>query len=191
MPDRSLPVSGRRENAEGDAALVKAARRDPSAFAALYRRYVTAVYRYHYSRVGTTADAEDLTGQTFISALEGLPGYRERGSFASWLFTIAHNKVADYHRRRHTHLPLNEALDGPDGVEGPLAGLVHADALQRLSTLVGGLADGDQELLRLRFAGGLTYRQIGAVVGRSEGAVKMAVHRLLKRLEAEWEDTDE
>jgi DNA-directed RNA polymerase specialized sigma24 family protein len=102
MPGRSLPVSGRRENAEDDAALVKAARRDPSTFAALYRRYVTDVYRYHFSRVGNTADAEDLTGQTFVGALEGLPGYRERGNFASWLFTSAHNKAADYHRRRHT-----------------------------------------------------------------------------------------
>jgi len=68
---------------EEDASLVKAARRDPAAFAALYWRYVTPVYRYLYSRVSHAADAEDLTAQVFTEALEGLSRYREWGSFAA------------------------------------------------------------------------------------------------------------
>jgi RNA polymerase sigma factor (sigma-70 family) len=190
MPSLSSQDRGGQENTGNDALLVKAARRDPVAFAALYRRYVTPIYRYLYSRVGNAADAEDLTAQTFVAALEGLPGYRERGNFAAWLFTIAHNKAADHHREQHPQLPLDEALDNPRHGENPMTSMMRKETLQRLSALVAQLEEDKQELLRLRFTAGLTYRQIGTILGRSEGAVKMAVHRLLHRLEAEWEDTD-
>jgi RNA polymerase sigma-70 factor (ECF subfamily) len=191
MPIPSSQDRGGQENAGNDAVLVRAAQRDPAAFAALYRRHVTPIYRYLYSRVGSAADAEDLTAQTFVAALEGLPGYHERGNFASWLFTIAHNKAADHHRQRHPHLPLDEALDSPRQGENPLTSIMREEALQRLSALIAQLEEDKQELLRLRFAGGLTYAQVAQVVGSNEGAVKMAVHRLLNRLEAEWEETDE
>lgn len=191
MPSLSSQDRGGQENTGNDALLVKAARHDPVAFAALYRRYVTPIYRYLYSRVGNAADAEDLTAQTFVAALEGLPGYRERGNFAAWLFTIAHNKAADHHRQQHPQLPLDEALDSPRHGENPLASMMRKEALQRLSALVAGLEEDKQELLRLRFAGSLTYAQIAQVVGSSEGGVKMAVRRLLRRLETEWEEPDE
>jgi RNA polymerase sigma factor (sigma-70 family) len=176
---------------EEDASLVKAARRDPAAFAALYRRYVTPIYRYIYSRLGNVADAENLTAQVFTEALEGLHRYRERGNFAAWLFTIARHKVTDYYRRQRPNPPLNEVLDSPVEGADPLAHMVQEDALRRLAALVTRLDEEQQELLRLRFAGGLTYGEIGRIVGRSEAAIKMAVHRLLHRLEAEWEESDE
>jgi RNA polymerase sigma-70 factor (ECF subfamily) len=191
MPEPSPAQSGAKTDSREDAVLVKAARRDPSAFATLYRRYVTPVYRYLYCRVGNAADAEDLTAQVFIAALEGLSAYRERGSFGSWLFTIAYHKAADHHRRRHPHLSLDEALDSPGDGENPLTCMMRVEALQRLAALVAQLEEDKQELLRLRFAAGLTYGQMAIVVGSNEGAAKMAVHRLLNRLEAEWEEADE
>jgi RNA polymerase sigma-70 factor (ECF subfamily) len=190
MPNPSRPVTGGQDNTVEDAVLVRAARRDPAAFAALYRRYVTPIYRYLYSRVGNAADAEDLTARTFVAALEGLPGYHERGNFAAWLFTIARNKASDHHRQQHTHLPLDEALDGPDNGENPMTTMMRKETLQRLAALVAQLEEDKQELLRLRFTAGLTYRQIGTILGRSEGAVKMSMRRLLHRLEAELEDTN-
>lgn len=178
-------------SAEEDAPLVTAARHDPAAFAPLYRRYVTPIYRYLYSRLGNVADAEDLTAQVFTEALEGLHHYRERGNFAGWLFTIARHKVSDHYRRQRPHVPLNEALDSPTESVDPLAHVVQEEALRRLAVLVAQLDEKQQELLRLRFAGGLTHGEIGRIVGRSEAAIKMAVHRLLRRLEAEWEESDE
>lgn len=191
MHNLSLAKPRAPASAEEDASLVKAARRDPAAFAALYRRYVTPIYRYLYSRVGNGADAEDLTAQVFTEALEGLPRYRERGNFAAWLFTIARHKATDHHRQQRSHLSLNEALDSPVEGADPLAHVVQEEALQRLATLVVQLDEEQQELLRLRFAGGLTYGEMGTLVGRSEAAIKMAVHRLLRRLEAAWEESDE
>lgn len=191
MPNLSLAKARAPASAEEDAPLVTAARHDPTAFAPLYRRYVTPIYRYLYSRLGNVADAKDLTAQVFTEALEGLHRYREWGNFAAWLFTIARHKVTDHYRRQRPHVPLNEALDSPAESADPLARVVQEETLQRLAVLVARLDEKQQELLRLRFAAGLTYGEMGTLVGRSEAAIKMAVHRLLRRLEAEWEESDE
>ena len=94
--------------------MVQAARSDREAFDALYRRYVDQVYRYCYSRVGHQADAEDLTDQTFLAALQRLPDYDGREEFAAWLFGIARHKCADYHRRAYADPgePLEAARSG-------------------------------------------------------------------------------
>ncbi|GAB4580098.1 MAG: hypothetical protein Fur0022_28370 [Anaerolineales bacterium] len=88
------------ETVDEEVLLVDAARQNPEAFDALYCRYLTPVYRYLYSRVQNRADAEDLTTQVFIEALEGLARYRDRGTFPAWLFTIARRRAIEYHRRK-------------------------------------------------------------------------------------------
>src|SRR5215213_1191730 len=65
---------------------------DADAFAELYQRHVTRVYRYHMAHVGNVKDAEDLTSQTFIAALEGIRSFRGGGSFAAWILGIAFRK---------------------------------------------------------------------------------------------------
>src|SRR5512138_1447868 len=97
-------------------ALVRAAQNDAQAFGALYDRYVQRVYRYCFYRTNHAPDAEDLTAQIFLAALEGLPRYRQDGHFAGWLFSIARKKVADFHRRT-SHVPLDESMLPP----------IHAD----------------------------------------------------------------
>ncbi|NLE45229.1 MAG: sigma-70 family RNA polymerase sigma factor [Chloroflexi bacterium] len=178
-------------SADEDALLVEAAQHESTALATLYRNYVTRVYRYVRSRVNSPADAEDLTAQVFTEMVEGLHRYHGGGSFAAWLFSIAHHKVADHYRRRRPDLPLDETFDVRADDVDPLAHLVQEETLQRLAMLVARLNEDQQELLQLRFAGGLTYGEIGRIVSRSEAAVKMAVYRLLQRLEAEWEGSDE
>ena len=97
----------RREPAGDDEepALVDAARSDPAAFVELHARYEACVWRYLRARTATEEDAADLTQQTFLQALDGLPRYRERGlSFAAWLFRIARNVATDHHRRRRVEI---------------------------------------------------------------------------------------
>lgn len=170
-----------------DASLARAAQRDRKAFAALYRRHVHRIYRYIYSRVGRRADAEDLTALVFTEALEGLDGYREQGTFSAWLFTIAHRRLVDHYRRDRPTWPLDTAREIPADGPNPLTEVVQNERKAHLARLVESLDEEKQELLRLRFAAELTYREIGEIVGRSEGAVKMAIHRLLRRLEDAWE----
>jgi RNA polymerase sigma-70 factor (ECF subfamily) len=173
---------------ENEASLVESARRDPAAFSELYRRYVTPVYRYLYKWLGNAKDAEDLTSQVFMEALEGLVRYQERGSFAAWLFTIARRKAIQTFRRQHPTLSLDEAENLNNPAEDPLEQLVQDENIERMAAVFAGLDEDQRELLRLRFTAGLSYAEIGAVLGRSEAAVKMAINRLLRRMHKKWEE---
>jgi RNA polymerase sigma-70 factor, ECF subfamily len=177
-----------RQETDGDTGALTALDEAPavSAFGHLYRRYVTAVYSYIYSRIGHRADAEDLTEQTFIEALEGLARYEEQGKAAAWLFTIARRRVVDHYRAGRPELPFDETLDSPLDFAGPEVELLRRERLAQLGRLLAELEEGKLELLQLRFVAGLTYREIGRVVGSSEGAVKVAVYRLLEQLRARW-----
>jgi RNA polymerase sigma-70 factor (ECF subfamily) len=158
-----------------DAELVEAARTDPAAFDALYRRHVPGVFRYVRSRVGSVDVAEDLTSSVFADVLSGLPKYRERGRFGAWLFTIARRRIQDLYRseaRRHAaHDSVTEA-DGGLGVE----------ELQVLRSAMGSLTEDRREALELRFFGGLAVREVAEVMGRGESATKMLIHRGLAQL---------
>jgi RNA polymerase sigma-70 factor (ECF subfamily) len=101
---------------EDDATLIVAAREDPAAFDVLYRRYVTRIYRYCYSRTENAAVAEDLTAQTFLAALESIGTFRGDGSVAAWLFGIASNVCKGYHRyrQRHPQEPLETVAQRKD-----------------------------------------------------------------------------
>ncbi len=175
-------------------ALVRAAQSDRDAFDALYRRYVEQIYRYCYSRVGHRADAEDLTAQTFLAALQGLPDYDGRGSFAAWLFGIAHHKCADHHRRAYANPgePL-EAVHGlPDpAVADPERSAYLSGVLDCVRRALDTLTPDRREALRLRFWGGLKHQEIAAVMGRSEDAAKMLVWRAVADLQERCLDEDE
>ena len=169
---------------QDEAALVEQARRDPNAFAALYHRYLTPLYRYLYRRLENAHDAEDLTAQVFTEALEGLVSYRERGKFVAWLFTIAHHRLTDFYRQ---HVPATLDDDLPS-VEPDLLSVIETnDDRSRIASLLAQLDDEKQELLRLRFAAGLSFAEIAALEGRREAAVKMAIYRSLDWLREQWE----
>jgi RNA polymerase sigma-70 factor, ECF subfamily len=168
-----------------DPDLVEAARKTPEAFGVLYQRYLPRVYRYLYRRLGGQAEAEDVTAQVFIEALEGLARqrFRKGGCFAAWLFTIARRRCVDVYRRK----PV-EALADPPALEPGLLALVEqGEDLTRLARLVARLDEERQELLRMRFSAELSFAEIGQIEGRSEAAVKMALYRTLEGLRAQWE----
>lgn len=161
---------------------------DSDAFAELYRRYLTPVYRFIFRRVGgDIAAAEDLTSQVFLEALNSLSGYRERGQFAAWLFTIARRRLADRYRRPG----MNSLEDVPEALLGIADGLEQREDLQRLKQLLTALDDEKRELLQLRFSAGLSFANMAAVLGRKEAAVKMSFYRVLERLRAQWEAGNE
>ncbi len=169
--------------------LVKAAVRDPDSFAELYERFVTPVYRYIYSRTGTRLDAEDLTTQTFMRAMQSLTSLRKPGQFKSWLFTIARNVIND-HFRRSANVP-QMLQDMPVGeVCDPLASVLEREQERALAAVIATLDEDERELLKLRFLAELTYGEIAVIVNRSEQAVKKSVYRLLDRLSRRWEEHD-
>lgn len=166
-----------------DQELAAAARDDYAAFDLLYRRYVTRVYRYCYSRTDNAVDAEDLTAQTFLAALEAIGGYRGRGSFAAWLFGIAWRKCNDYHRRRYQQReePLPSAEEQAVAARAEVAAHEQGilDCVQRHWRL---LSEDRREVVLLRFWAGLNTAETASVMGRSRGAVKMLLSRAIADL---------
>lgn len=173
-----------------DAQLVRAAQRNPAEFRAIYQKWLTPLYRYFYFRVGNQKDAEDLTAQLFLKVFEDLPRYRENGRFSAWLFTLAYHRAVDFYRRQKPEVELDAAALRSDGAD-LLGQAAQGEALTEVIQLLRGLPEDDQELIRLRFVADLSYREIGQVLNRSEGAVRKAVTRLIERLHQQMEEPDE
>ena len=180
---------------EAEAALVAAAQLDPAAFAPLYEAYVDRVYRYAYRRVGNHADAEDVTAQTFQQALAALSAYEWRGlPFGAWLFRIAANVILQRTRGGKREFTVDDLTPYEDeaGVEtegdDPAAILERDAEDQELVAAVRRLPLDQQRALVLKFSRDMTAREIGASMGRSEGAVKQLVHRALRSLRSDLEE---
>jgi RNA polymerase sigma-70 factor (ECF subfamily) len=167
---------------ESDDVLAARARDDPEVFVPLYRRYFLPIYRYLYTRCETVKDAEDLTSQVFLAALEGLPRYRPHGHFAAWLFAIARRKAADHHRSHAPMKSIDVGAEIPALSGDPLSILAADEELRLLAGLVACLDEDERELIRLRFAARLSFTDMAVLLGRKESAVKMSLYRLLGRL---------
>ena len=165
-----------------EARLVALARQDRRAFTALYRRYLKPVYSYFYQQVGSVEDAEDLTATTFSQALGSLERYQEQGRFAAWLFSIARRQLLRHQRGRPwTGQLLPHAL-AVDAEQEPEAQALSQDELRRLQGLIRALPAEQREALSLRFFAELRTAEVARLMGRSEGAVKMLVHRAVTTL---------
>ena len=166
-------------------ALVERAKTDPEAFGILYEHYVKKIYNYIYYRVGNHHDAEDLTARTFHRALDHIDRYVQRGApFSAWLYRIAHNLVANWHRdqSRRKVISLEDIKLSAQHREGPHQMAERKEERDELLTAIRRLPADRQQLLILKFVEGLSNAEIGEVMGRSEGAIKSLYHRTLLSL---------
>ena len=164
---------------------VLAAQRDPAAFAVLYRRYLDRVYGYGFHLLGDHHDAEDATERTFLAALAAIDGYRDTGAtFRAWLFRIAHNELANALRARSRRATGRLELEPSAGDPDPAQLADRADDARRVRAALSELSDDRRQVLVLRFVDGLSAREIGVVLERSEGAVRVLQHRALRDLAA-------
>lgn len=166
----------------GDHVLIEQAKTDPEAFGVLYDRYVDRIYSYIFYRVGNHYDAEDLTARTFHRALDHIGSYKQKGApFSAWLYRIAHNLMANWHRDRQRH-PMVSIEDAAGTVQNDNDPPSVAEALEETELLletVRGLPAERQQLLTLKFVEGLSNVEIGRIMGRSEGAIKSLYFRTL------------
>ena len=166
-----------------DRQLAREARSSAEAFAELYRRHVVRVYRYHIVHTGNAKDAEDLTSQTFMAALEGIRSYRSAGSFTAWIMGIAMRKRLMFFRSRsRLDLPLDAALTIPDPGPSTDEAARRRQDLNQLHAALRSLEPDRQEAITLCFFGGLDYREAAHLLGRSEAAFKMLLSRALHDL---------
>ena len=198
MPRPVLGTASRRRGAAGasitrldrDRPLVEAAKRDPSQFDALYRRYLAQVYSFAYYELGDHHEAEDATERTFLAALAGLDRFEDRArpadgadasTFRVWLFRIARNAIANQrrHRRRHPTDPLEAAHVIPAATNVEQA-VVRRDEAAAAWRAIGRLPADRRRAIILRFVDDMSTTDIASVLGRSEGAVRVLLHRALR-----------
>ncbi len=163
-------------------------RLDSDIFLSLCAAQVTPLYRYFYHQLGHRQDAEDLVASTIDKALASRAHFDPaRGTPPAWLFGIARHTLRDFQRRQRPQVSLT-TLDPPlvDGLLSPDIQAIHAEEAQALHVRVRHLPIGQREAVTLYYFGALSAREVALVLGRSEGAVRLLIHRALTSLRAQY-----
>ena len=167
---------------------------DKDAFGELYERYLDKIYSYIYYRTGNHHDAEDLTARVFFRAMAHIESYTERGvPFQAWLYRIAHNLVANWHRDRGRRkvIPLDEFIAASLKSDAPDQQAEDQEERDALRAAIRRLPEERQQLLLLKFVDHLSNAEIGVIMDRTEGAIKSLYHRTLIALRDELQSADQ
>lgn len=194
-PEEGAP---RLAHLDRDRRLVEAAQADPARFEALYRKYLAQVYSFAYYELRDHHEAEDATERTFLAALASLGRFEERArpadgegasTFRVWLFQIARNVVAERRRRhrRRPEQPLEAAHDVADDLDLEAAA-VRRESASAAVRAIAHLRGDRRRALTLRFVDEMSTSEIAGVLGRSEGAVRVLIHRALRAVARELDD---
>jgi len=166
----------------------------PGRFERVYSQHVVGIYRFVYARVGNRPDAEDLTAQVFVRAVEQLDTAREPGQIAAWLYRVAQNAIADYWRAFY-RLPVvgvdhvapgwEPADDGAQREQVP-----DERASVRVQALLGNLPDRYRRVLELRFLQRMSVAETAQAMGITSGNAKVLQYRALRKAALIGDATD-
>ncbi len=177
---------------EQERQLIQQAQRDPVAFAHLYDRYFPRIHAYVRYRVSSREDSQDLIADVFLRALHGLPSFQwqRAGSFSAWLFRIAHNRVVDHYRQHEHAIDEPEQMSDLEELRGqaprPDEILTRQEVFERIRALVSTLSPRRQEVITLRFFGGLRNYEIAEILGLDERTVAAHLSRGLQDLKGKY-----
>lgn len=160
----------------------------PIDWSAVYVEQLPRVYNFFLYQVNDEMLAEDLTAVTFQRAWQSRERYRtDVSAFTTWIFSIARRVAADHFRRTKKTVSLNLVAELPDD-RTPDDLIQKMDDIQQLATLLMQLSRPDQELIALKYGGGLTNRTIALLTGMSESNVGTTLHRIVRKLRERWEE---
>ena len=155
---------------------------DEREFGRLYETYADKIYSFIYYRTSHRETAEDLTSRTFIKAIEKINSFdQNKGQFSTWLYTIARNTVIDFYRTEKSTGDIFEMLDlaGTDNIERSVGSKLEIEKVEKyLRTL----EPSQREIIVMRVWDDLSYREIAAVLGKTEGACKVMFSRTIAKL---------
>lgn len=170
---------------ESEFLLDQAIQGDTEAFSILYKENVKKIYNYIYYRTGNIHEAEDLTARVFQRAFNHITRYKKTNvPFSAWLYRIAHNLVANWHRdsKRRKELPLEDQVNLKIKQDIPEIQIEKKQEVDHLLLAIRKLSNDRQLVLILKYVEGLSNKEIGEVLGKSEGAIKSLYHRTLIEL---------
>ena len=151
--------------------------------ASLYEEYYGKIANYAYAKIGNRVEAQDIAGEVFLRALRSLESYKEHGiPMQVWLFKIAHNIIVDYYRKaaRGKTVPIDNVKIADNS--NPADEIEKRDNFARVSKVMEQLTDGQREVLKLRFFSELTSKEVGIIMGKSDGAVREMQRVAIERL---------
>ena len=169
---------------QGEESLVQRAQdNDQEAFAQLYEEHFDKIYRYLALRIGNEMEAEDMTQQVFLNALQSISSFRWKGvPFSAWLYRIAHNQAVDHLRKnkKRSTVPLDESLVSSG--DSPHSAAERKMDIEQLLAATRRLTGAQREVISLRFTSELSIAQVAGIMGKSEGAVKALQHSAIVAL---------
>lgn len=158
--------------------LVERAKTDPEAFGTLYDRYFARIYRFAYSRVHDREAAEDVTSDVFCKALGAIGRYQPSGRpFSAWLYRIAIHAINDHYRASHPTQDLDSVVAVADPQRPVADQVAESTEAARAWAAIDQLSPHQRAALSLKLGEDMMLAQIGEIMGKSEGAVKLLVHR--------------
>jgi len=162
---------------------IETKRGNEARLASLYDEYYDRIARYAYACIRDKTEAEDIASEVFLKALESLRTYQERGvPMQAWLFKIARNLVVDHVRKiaKHKAVPI-DTVEVTDETDLEATTEMNIE-LERVAVAMQGLTEEQREVLRLRFFGELTPREVGSLLHKSDGAVRQMQWTALEKL---------
>lgn len=161
----------------------KAIAGDAESYGQLYDRYIDKVYRHLYYRMGNPTEAEDLAAQVFLKAWNAMGRYRPMGRpFGVWLLSIAHNLLIDHYRSKKESTSLDDVIIPAGDTADPVLLAEKSFASASLRQAIRKLKRDQQVVVVMRYIDGLEYSEIAQALSKSEGAVRVILHRSLLAL---------
>ncbi|MBL8165192.1 MAG: sigma-70 family RNA polymerase sigma factor [Anaerolineae bacterium] len=172
--------------------LVEAAQRSKAAFRQLYQQYSPQVYAYVAYRVGSRWDTEDVVSEIWLKVIEAFPRFQHQweGSFRAWLFRIAYHSVTDHFRQQRSTpaLALDDLPELHSHDLSPDDALARREEFMRLRGLIQTLTPRRQEILTLKFYGGLRNIEIASILNLDERTIAAHLCRAIEDLQRQYHE---
>lgn len=158
-------------------------------FEKYYLQFRENLYWYVYRRIGQQQAAEDITADVFVKLLENenILNERDENGIRAWLFTVARNQMIDSFRKRSNKaqkVELDEEIFEIVGAKDDeqIQALIKEDQAQLLFSLLESLDTDEKEIVHMRFYEDMKFAEIAEIIGKKEGAVKMALYRAMEKI---------
>lgn len=158
-------------------------------FGSLYEEYLPKIYQYACYRITDRETAEDLTSDIFNKVLDAFKSYNsEKASFSTWLFAIARNTIIDYYRKRAKESKVQREVESVTSLQSvsPEEEVSKSEEINKLHECILKLNNNEQELISLKFSGGMTNREIARITNLSESNVGTILCRAIRKLRDEF-----
>lgn len=172
------PIQNRRLNALAE----KMKKGDKGAAEEIFNNFSPQIFRFLLSRLANREIAEDLTQDIFFKVVRKIETFdKKSGNFSTWLWQIARNSLIDYYREKKT-VPLSDFLEETKNIPDENNNLKARIEAREILSAIKNFSPEDQEIFTLRYVSDLSYRDISKLVGKTEGSLRVIIHRINNKL---------